>query len=296
MPMQNPSHPGGLVKYECMEYLGLSVERTAEGLGVTAQELLDVIDERAGISADLAVRLSIAFGSTPEVWLGMQTAYDLWHAKERAKGIEVERFAPPYSPLEADSDCEGGGRAYPVSAGDTMADGFRELPPGGKMSDWALFINGIFEGVLGDMATEHSRNPERTLFLQPFTGGVIKRLKDNIPSPEVPVTLYASITTDLHNICYQGEVVGWEDKEGITADRIQELEAIFVQYQPTEQGNDQDGLGIPRNPGRNLIHVRRMVKLEAPFSVGELIKLSDGKPLSTNRTRAGGYSYVRKAG
>ena len=294
MPMQNPAHPGGLVKYECMEYLGLSVERTAEGLGVAAQELLDVIDERAGISADLAVRLSIAFGSTPEVWLGMQTAYDLWHAKERTRGIVIERFAPPYTPLDADEGCESG--EYPVSSGDEMADGFRELSQGGKMSDWALFINGIFDGVLKDVATEHSRNPEMTLFLQPFTGGVIKRLKDNIPSPEVPVTLYASITKDLHNICYQGEVVGWEDKEGITADRIQEIEAIFVQYQPTEQGNDADGLGIPRNPGRNLIHVRRMVKLEAPFSVGELIKLSDGKPLSTNRTRAGGYSYVRKAG
>ena len=294
MPMQNPCHPGELLKYECMEYLGLSVERTAKGLGVAAQELLDVIDERAGISADLAVRLSIAFGSTPEVWLGMQTAYDLWHAKERAKGVEVERFAPPYPAWDADEGCESG--EYPVSYGDETADGFRELPQGGKMSDWALFINGIFDGVLKDVATEHSRNPEMTLFLQPFTGGVIKRLKANIPSPEVPVTLYASITTDLHNICYQGEVVGWEDKEGITAARIQELEAIFVQYQPTEQGNEQDGLGIPRNPGRNLIHVRRMVKLEAPFSVGELIKLSDGKPLSTNRTRAGGYSYVRRAG
>ena len=161
------------------------------------------------------------------------------------------------------------------------------------MSDWALFINGIYDLVLDHMVAEHSRSPERTLFIQPFSGGIIKRLKDNIPSPEAPVTLYASITKDLHNICYQGEVVGWEDKESVTADRIQELEAIFIQYQPTEQGNDEEGLGIHRNPGRNLIHVRRMVKLETPFSVGELIKISDGKPLSTNRTRAGGYSCVR---
>lgn len=161
------------------------------------------------------------------------------------------------------------------------------------MNDWALYINGIFDEVLKHMADEHSRNPELTLFLQPFSGGIIKRLKDNIPSPEVPVTLYASITKDLHNICYKGEVVGWEDKETITADRIQELEAIFVQYQPTEQGNDKEGLGIPRNPGRNLIHVRRMTKLETPFSVGELIKISDSKPLSVKRSRAGGYSYVR---
>lgn len=135
MPMHNPCHPGELVKYECLEPLGLSVERAAQGLGVTAQELLDVVNEKAGISADLAIRLSKAFGSRPEVWLGVQMDYDLWHAQERAKGIEVERFAPPYPPWETDADCESGDGEYPVLSGDSVAVGFKELSAGGNIAD-----------------------------------------------------------------------------------------------------------------------------------------------------------------
>ncbi len=95
MPMHNPCHPGELVKYECLEPLGLSVTRAAKGLGVTRQALSDLINEKSGISVDMAIRLSKAFGSTPENWLGMQMAYDLWQARERAESIEVERFKIP---------------------------------------------------------------------------------------------------------------------------------------------------------------------------------------------------------
>ncbi len=70
MAMHNPPHPGGIVKRQCLEPLGLTVTRAARGLGVTRQ----------------------AFGSTPETWLGMQMAYDLWHARSRAREIAVERF------------------------------------------------------------------------------------------------------------------------------------------------------------------------------------------------------------
>ena len=65
------------------------------GLGVTRQALSDVINERAGISLDMAIRLSKAFGSTPETWLGMQLASDLWQARGRAKEIKVKRFKEP---------------------------------------------------------------------------------------------------------------------------------------------------------------------------------------------------------
>ena len=92
MPMHNPPHPGGLVKYECLEPLGLSVDRAAQGLGVTMQELSDLIDGKSAISAEMAIRLSKAFGSTPETWLGMQMAYDLWQARAHSESIEVERF------------------------------------------------------------------------------------------------------------------------------------------------------------------------------------------------------------
>ena len=92
MTMHNPPHPGGIVKRQCLEPLGLSVTKAAEGLGVTRQALSDLVNEKAGVSIDMAIRLSKAFGSTPETWLGMQTAWDLWHARDRAGRISVERF------------------------------------------------------------------------------------------------------------------------------------------------------------------------------------------------------------
>ena len=73
--------------------LGLTVTRAAQGLGVTRQALSELVNERTGVSVEMAIRLSKAFGSTPETWLGMQLAYDLWQARERAREISVERFA-----------------------------------------------------------------------------------------------------------------------------------------------------------------------------------------------------------
>lgn len=92
MSMHNPPHPGGIVRRQCLVPLGLSVTKAAEGLGVTRQALSDLVNERAGISVEMAIRLSKAFGSSSETWLGMQTAYDLWKARDRAAAIEVQRF------------------------------------------------------------------------------------------------------------------------------------------------------------------------------------------------------------
>ena len=91
--MQNPSHPGGIVKRQCLEPMGLTVTRTAQGLGVSRQSLSDLINEHARISVEMAVRLSKAFGSTPETWLRLQLTYDLWKAQDRAQEIVVERFS-----------------------------------------------------------------------------------------------------------------------------------------------------------------------------------------------------------
>ena len=95
MPMDNPTHPGEIVRWECLEPLGLTVTRAAQGLGVTRQALSDVVNEKAGVSVEMAHRLSQAFGSTPETWLRMQMAYDIWQARDRARDIKVERFAAP---------------------------------------------------------------------------------------------------------------------------------------------------------------------------------------------------------
>ena len=93
--MHDPIHPGEIVRHECLEPLGLTVTRAAQGLGVTRQALSDLVNGKAGVSVEMAIRLSRAFGSSPEVWLGMQTAYDLWQAKDRAANLKVEQFAAP---------------------------------------------------------------------------------------------------------------------------------------------------------------------------------------------------------
>ncbi len=92
MAMHNPPHPGGIVRRQCLEPLGLTVTGAAKGLGITRQALSDLVNERAGVSVDMSIRLSKAFGSSPETWLGLQMAYDLWQARGRMEAIEVERF------------------------------------------------------------------------------------------------------------------------------------------------------------------------------------------------------------
>ncbi len=87
MAMHDPPHPGGIVRRQCLEALDLSVTEAAEGLGVTRQALSDLINGKAGISIDMAIRLSKAFGSSPETWLGLQMAYDLWQARGRVRSI-----------------------------------------------------------------------------------------------------------------------------------------------------------------------------------------------------------------
>ena len=92
MPMHNPPHPGGIIRRQCLDPLGLSVTEAAAGLGVTRQALSDLVNGKAGISVDMAIRLAKAFGSSAETWLGLQTAYDLAQARERTRSIKVRSF------------------------------------------------------------------------------------------------------------------------------------------------------------------------------------------------------------
>ena len=92
MTMHNPPRPGGIVRRQCLEPLGLSVKGAAEHLGVARQSLSELVNERSGVSVDMAIRLSKAFGSTPESWLRVQMAYDLWQARGRIDDIQVERI------------------------------------------------------------------------------------------------------------------------------------------------------------------------------------------------------------
>ena len=92
MLMHNPPHPGLIVRRQCLEPLNLSVTDAAKALGVTRQAFSDLVNEKAGVSVEMAIRLSKAFGSSPETWLGMQMEYELWQARGRAHEIRVRSF------------------------------------------------------------------------------------------------------------------------------------------------------------------------------------------------------------
>ena len=92
MPVKNPVHPGRVVKHDCLEPLGLSVTDGAKVLGVTRQALNNVVNCKAGVSPEMAIRLEKAFGSTADTWLRMQAAYDLARARKHEAGIKVVRY------------------------------------------------------------------------------------------------------------------------------------------------------------------------------------------------------------
>ena len=93
MPMHDPPHPGEAVRELCLKPLGLTVTAAARGLGVSRKALSELLNGRAGVSPEMAIRLAKAFGGSPESWLTQQMQYDLWHASRRAQEIKVETFA-----------------------------------------------------------------------------------------------------------------------------------------------------------------------------------------------------------
>jgi len=90
MPMKNPPHPGRIIRQDCIEPLGLTITAAAKVLGVTRQALNNVVNGKAGISPEMAVRLSKAFGGSAEMWVRLQSNYDL--AQVRLKDIDVKRY------------------------------------------------------------------------------------------------------------------------------------------------------------------------------------------------------------
>ena len=95
MPMKNPVHPGQIVRHDCLEPLGLSVTAGAKILGVSRQTLNRIVNGKSGISPEMAIRLTKAFGSTEETWLRMQLAYDLAAARRDESKIKVSRQHVP---------------------------------------------------------------------------------------------------------------------------------------------------------------------------------------------------------
>ncbi len=95
MTMKNPPHPGRLLRAD-IDALGLSVAEAAEGLGVTRQQLYNVLNGKSAVTPDMAVRLEKGIGGTAETWLNLQTAFDLYRARANASALNIARLAPKH--------------------------------------------------------------------------------------------------------------------------------------------------------------------------------------------------------
>ena len=93
MPMKSPPHPGLSVRLDCLEPLGLNVTEAAKRLGISRKQLSDIVNCHAGISPEMAIRLDKAFGGGADIWLRLQSAYDLAQAMKRVDQIKVERIS-----------------------------------------------------------------------------------------------------------------------------------------------------------------------------------------------------------
>ena len=162
------------------------------------------------------------------------------------------------------------------------------------MREQALFINGIFNTVLDEILEIQSVTPDKTLFLQPYSGSPIVMLRDNPPTIENPITLYASTTDNLATVSYTADIVYWEDKTLLDKSRHDAVDETIRSFQ-RQEGGLYDTPPESKKPCRNLLSIQRLIKLPSPFTVANLIKISDDKPLSTNHTRSGGWSPVHRA-
>lgn len=153
----------------------------------------------------------------------------------------------------------------------------------------ALLLNGVYEGVLEEIIQSQENNPGKVFYLQPYSASAIKQLKSNPPEMDSTVPLYLSTTNQLNQICYVADIVGWEDKNELSQERLALLNEHIKEFQP---GEGEIYFGIKDKKCANLISIINLKKVANQLSTANLIKESDGTPLKT-RSRAGGWSYVK---
>ena len=94
MPMKKPQHPGKAIRISCLEPNNLTVTEGTKILGVTRQNLNNIVNEKSAVSPEMAIRVAKAFGGTPDAWYRMQSAYDIAQAKKKAGKIKVKTYKP----------------------------------------------------------------------------------------------------------------------------------------------------------------------------------------------------------
>ncbi len=92
MRMHNPPHPGEIIRDFCIDALELTVTDAASALGVTRKTLSALLNARSGVSPEMALRLSIVFGRSPEAWLKLQVQYDLWQTQRKVDLSKLNRI------------------------------------------------------------------------------------------------------------------------------------------------------------------------------------------------------------
>ena len=172
----------------------------------------------------------------------------------------------------------------------------------------SLFINGVFEDTLKEIENTQHDHPGKPYYLQPYSPYRIKLLAESHPTTENPITVYLSLTDSLNCISFRANIVGWHDKRELDPATLKRLNQHIEEFQPSEKDiypkAHDDG-----KPCVNLISILDLTRLKAAidensgttseareehqFPISCLIKTRDNKPLK-NRTRAGGWSAVRK--
>ena len=102
--IRKPTHPGEFIREEYMKAMKLTVTSLATSLGISRKTLSTIINERAGVTPDMALRLSRAFSTTPELWLNMQWGYDLWIAEN--EHTDWKKVKPVYVPESVSEEAE----------------------------------------------------------------------------------------------------------------------------------------------------------------------------------------------
>lgn len=87
-----PVHPGEILREEYIQERGLTITEVAKGLGIARANLSAIVNERGGISPELAVKLSEAFGNTSQFWVNLQKNYELWYAEKKVNRAKVQHF------------------------------------------------------------------------------------------------------------------------------------------------------------------------------------------------------------
>lgn len=155
------------------------------------------------------------------------------------------------------------------------------------MIDKSVLFYGVFDETLQEIALGCRKHPSETFYLQPKTSDAIKIIEDE---SNLPLTLYLTTSEDINTVCYQCEIIKWENKQELDDDDLARISTKMAALQPSET----TGVFLSFNGevlSRHLIHVRNMVKLDTKFSITDLILVSSGKQCK-KRSQGGGHAVV----